>query len=163
VAACGPLAERLVGGISPDSPPLAREGFWGRLYDQDGNVLMLCRLRSATIFHTGETWLKLPQRNLIAHSLDANGQRRVHVMPNAPWHVDHFDKTMAQPLIRRGVMKVTRIGDDDAYLAPARAMVDMSLRVLRRNHALALGKDGACVCTHCTALRRGLANDAGRG
>lgn len=156
VAAVGPRAEELVACHRVDMAPLARDGFWGKLYDLNGDVLLLCPVRSATLFHAGETWLSLPQKPLIAHALDAGGKRRVHVLPNAPWHVDHFEKHLAEPLIRRGIMKVVRLGDADLYCAPARAMADISVARLKRDPSLCLGKGGRCRCHYCGFLRAGL-------
>lgn len=157
VAALGPAARALTGAVRADQAPLARDGFWGKLYDLKGHVLLMCPIRSATIFHVGETWVGLPQDRLVVHASDRRGRRQVYVLPNAPWHVDHFEKTMAAPLIRKGIMKEVRLGDDVIRLAPATAMIDISVRVNRRNPLVSVGKNGACVCRFCTALKQGLA------
>lgn len=161
VAACGPRAAELVAAHRPDRTPLDRNGFWGRLCDLGGDVLLLCPLRSATLFHAGEAWLGLPQRDLIAHALDEHGRRRVYRLPNAPWHVDHFEAHFARPLIRRGDMTVTPLGDSELYLAPAQAMAAISVARLRRHPELCLGKGGACACPHCRTLREGLGRVTG--
>lgn len=156
VAALGPLAAELTSAHRPDQTPLDRDGFWGRLCDLGGDVLLLCPIRSATLFHAGEAWLKLPQRSLIAHARDQNGKRHVYVLPNSPWHVDHFEPHLARPLIRRGRMQVLPFGDSEMYLAPARAMAEISLASLKRHPELCLGKQGACTCPDCRILRDGL-------
>lgn len=157
VAALGPRAAELTAAHRPDLTPMAREGFWGRLCDVGGDVLLLCPIRSATIFHAGEAWLDLPQRNLIAHAVDERGRRQVYVMPNAPWHVDHFAKHLAAPLQRKGIMTVTPLGESEIYLAPAREMAAISVRDLARHPEHCLGKEGACPCKYCDALKEGLA------
>jgi aminoglycoside 3-N-acetyltransferase len=157
VAALGPRARELVSAHRPDQAPLARDGFWGRLCDLGGDVLLLCPIRSATIFHAGEAWLGLPQEPLIAHALDERGQRRVHVLPNAPWHVDHFEPSLARPMLRSGRMTRTGLGESEMYLARASDMADASVRALRRDPTLCLGRGGECACHHCQALRKGLA------
>jgi len=156
VAALGPAAAALVGAVRPDQAPLARDGFWGQLVERDGHVLLMCPVKSATIFHVGETWLGLPQPPLVAHALDAWSRRRVHVVPNAPWHVDHFEETMAAPLVRRHVMREVRLGDSTIRFAPARAMADISVEANRRNPLVSLGKKGRCACHFCNTLRAGM-------
>lgn len=156
VAAMGPAAEALVGAVRPDQAPLARDGFWGKLVDAGGYVLLMCPVRSATIFHVGETWLDLPQPPLIAHALDARGRRRVYTLPNAPWHVDHFEETMAAPLIAQRVMTEVRLGDSTIRLAPARAMADISVEANRADPLVSLGKKGRCACHFCNTLRAGI-------
>jgi aminoglycoside 3-N-acetyltransferase len=160
VAALGPRAVELTSAQRADRTPMDREGFWGRLCDLGGDVLLLCPIRSATVFHAGEAWLGLPQRNLIAHTLDANGKRRVYVLPNSPWHVDHFEEHLARPLIRRKIMTVTPLGDSEMFLAPAKAMAEISVDRLKRHPELCLGKKGACNCVNCQALREGLKQKA---
>lgn len=156
VAALGPRAAEMIASQRPDRTPLHRDEFWGKLCDVGGDVLLFCPIRSATIFHAGEVWLNMPQRNLIAHALDANGKRHVYDYPNAPWHVDHFEKSLAAPLIKRKIMGVTRLGDNDMYLAPARAMAEISVKELRRRPEIGLGKMGACACSYCAVMREGL-------
>jgi len=157
VAAFGPAARTLTESHRPPLAPLAREGFWGRLYDLDGDILLLCPIRNATVFHVGETWEELPQALLVAHSVDAAGHRTVHVLPNAPWHVNHFEALMARPLLRKKVMRTTALGDDRIVFGPARAMSDISVAVNRRRPWASLGSNGACSCWYCQALRAGLA------
>lgn len=157
VAALGPAAAALIGAVRPDQAPLARDGFWGQLVDMGGHVLLMCPVRSATIFHVGETWLDLPQPPLVVHALDARGRRRVYVLPHAPWHVDHFEETMAVPLIRQRVMREVRLGDSTIRFAPARDMADISVQVNRRDPFVSLGKKGRCACHFCNTLRTGVA------
>ena len=157
VAALGPAAEALTQSRRLHPAPLDRNGFWGRLYDRDGDVLLLCPIRSATIFHVGETWIGLPQGSFQAHVETANGRRRTLTIPNAPWHVDHFEATMAAPLLTSGAMRQVQLGDAPIYFASARTMADISVEVNRRDPLCSLGKDGACTCFYCTALRAGVA------
>lgn len=156
VAAFGPAARALVRLTQTGSAPMARDGFWGKLYDAGGDVLLLCPIRSATIFHVGEAWTKVPQPTLVAHYLEADGRRRVVMLPQAPWHVDHFQSTMADPLLQQGVMRSAKLGDGTIHFAPARAMADISVAVNRANPLASLGRTGACACFYCQAVRRGL-------
>ncbi len=157
VAALGPRAAELTAAHRPDLTPMSRAGFWGRLCDVAGDVLLLCPIRSATIFHVGEAWLDLPLRRMVTHAVDGQGRRKVYVLPNAPWHVDHFEKHLAAPLKRKGIMTVTPLGESEIYLAPARAMAEISVKDLGRHPEHCLGKEGACHCRFCAALRQGLA------
>ena len=156
VAGIGPAAAALLGAARPDQAPLARDGFWGKLVDMDGQVLLLCPVKSATIFHVGETWLDLPQTHLVVHALDAQRRRQVYVLPNAPWHSDHFAATMADPLIHRGIMNEAALGENTIRLAPAQAMAQISVEANRRDPLVSLGKAGACTCHFCDTLRRGV-------
>lgn len=157
VAGIGPAAADMVGSQRVDQAPLARDGFWGRLYDAGGDVLLLCPIRSATAFHVGETWLGLPQSPLVVHAVDKAGRRRVYNVPNGPWHVNHFDDTMAQPLLKRGIMKQAVLGESTIYLAPVRAMIDISMEVNRLNPFVTIPRNGGCTCFYCAGLKAGLA------
>ena len=156
VAAEGPMAETLLAGVRPDQAPLAREGFWGALYDAGGDVLLMCPVRSATLLHAGETWIDLPQAPLIAHALNSRGRRRVYVLPNGPWHVNHFEPTMVEPLLRRGIMRRAEFGESTILRGPAKAMADISVEVNRRNPRVSLGRGGTCDCHYCRHLKEGL-------
>ncbi len=159
VAGIGPAASDLLGSARPDQAPLAREGFWGKLVEMGGHVLLLCPVKSTTIFHVGETWLGLPQPKLIVHALNSRGRRKVYVVPNAPWHTDHFAASMAAPLISRGVMHEAKLGESTIRLAPAREMADISVEANRVNPLVSLGKGGACPCRFCDTLRKGVAGE----
>jgi aminoglycoside 3-N-acetyltransferase len=156
VVALGPAARELTALPRPDLAPLSREGFWGKLYDADGDVLLLCPVTSATIFHVGENWTGVPQPPLVVHARDGNGRRRVFTIPQAPWHVDHFERTMAAPLLRSGAMRRVPLGEGAIYRASARAMADISVAVHRANPLASLGRNGGCHCFYCSALRRGM-------
>jgi aminoglycoside 3-N-acetyltransferase len=156
VAGLGPAAADLLAAHRADQAPLARAGFWGRLCAAGGHVLLMCPIRSATIFHVGETWLGLPQAPLVAHTQDAAGKRRVLVLPNGPWHVNHFEPTMARPLMEAGTMTTTPLGESEIYLAPAQSMADISVAVNRENPLVSLGQGGTCTCFYCEALRAGV-------
>ncbi|MCK5850477.1 MAG: AAC(3) family N-acetyltransferase [Kiritimatiellae bacterium] len=156
VTAYGPAAAELVNAHHVDQAPLARAGFWGKLYDMNGNVLLMCPIKSATIFHTGETWTDLPQLSVTAHAIDGNGRRKVYVLPSAPQHVEHFEQTMAKPLIRRKIMKEVRLGEEIIRFAAARAMADISVRVNRRNPLVSIGGNGTCDCFYCNCLKKGI-------
>ena len=156
-AAFGPAARELTEAQRAEMSPLARDGFWGRLCDLKGDVLLLCPIRSATLFHAGEDWTQVPQPNIIAHALTAGGGRQVYTLPQAPWHVDHFDATMAQPLLKQGLMHSVALGDGRIYRAGAQDMADISVKVNRDNPLVSLGKGGACSCFYCQAVREGLA------
>jgi hypothetical protein len=80
----------------------------------------------------------------------------VAVQPQAPWHSDHFEKTLVNPLLKTGVMRSATLGDGTAYLGPARAMADISVAVNRANPLVSLGRNGACSCFYCRALRLGV-------
>jgi aminoglycoside N3'-acetyltransferase len=154
--ALGPAARELTALPRPNLAPLAREGFWGKLYDADGDVLLLCPIASATIFHAGEAWTGVPQPALLAHVRNGNGRRRVFTIPRGPWHVDHFERAMAAPLLRSGAMRRVPLGEGAIYRASARAMADISVAVNRANPLASLGRNGGCRCFYCSALRRGM-------
>jgi aminoglycoside 3-N-acetyltransferase len=157
VAAIGPAAVELTRTHRPSLVPLSRKGFWGRLYDMNGNVLLLCPIHSSTIFHAGEAWNSLPQPTLISHVETAPGKRRTYTMPNgAPWHSNHFEPLMAAPLLAQGVMHEAKLGEASIYLGPARAMADISVEVNRTNPACSISRGGACTCFYCDHLRQQL-------
>ena len=63
---------------------------------------------------------------------------------------------MAAPLLASGVMRTAPLGDGTICLAPARAMADVSVAVNRANPRVSLGRNGACDCWYCRAVRREL-------
>ncbi len=156
VAALGPKALRLTETHDPDSSPFDRNGFWGRFYEDDGQVLLMCPVTSATVFHVGETWTGLPQRSCIAHSVAPNGRRKIHIIPNAPLHVGHFEKTMAAPLRRIGVLKKVPLGEDEIHCGPARKMIDQSVETNQKKPLVSIGKNGHCNCIFCRILKSGI-------
>lgn len=153
VAAFGPAAEALTSLPRPDLAPMAREGFWGKLVEAGGDVLLLCPVRSATIFHAGENWTGVPQPSIAAHAVDAGGRRHVYRIPRMPWHSGHFEATMARPLLRSGAMRAVRLGESTLFFAPARAMADASVAANRADPLVSLGENGACACPHCQVVR----------
>jgi aminoglycoside 3-N-acetyltransferase len=157
VCALGPAAQDLLAGHRADGAALSREGFWGKLYDLNGDVLLLCPIRSATIFHVGETWTGVPQAPLVVHTESDNGRRRAFTIPSAPWHVDHFEPLLAAPLLASGALRQMQFGEAPLYLGSARAMIDISVEANRRDPACSLGKQGACACWYCRALKANLA------
>jgi aminoglycoside 3-N-acetyltransferase len=156
VAAVGPAARALTRLVDRNSAPLARDGFWGKLYDAGGDVLLICPVRSTTILHAGEVWTGVSQPTLITHRKEADGERRVFTQPQAPWHVDHFQTTMIDPLLQQGTMRSTTLGDGTIFLAPARALADISVAVNRTNPMISIGRNGACTCFYCQAVRQGV-------
>ncbi len=155
VAAFGPAARELCEAHLPTLAPLSRDGFWGKFYAMNGDVLLMCPVTSATIFHVGETWLGVPQKPLVAHWME-DGRRRTATLPNGPWHVDHFEPTMARPLLRKRVMRRVPLGDSEVYSGPGRAMCDVSMRVLKRDPTVIVPRNGTCTCGYCRALREGI-------
>jgi aminoglycoside 3-N-acetyltransferase len=157
VAAIGPAAVELTRTHLPSRTPLSRKGFWGRLYDMNGDVLLLCPIHSSTIFHVGEDWNNLPQPTLIAHVETAPGKRRTYTLPHgSPWHSNHFEPLMAAPLLAQGVMHEAKMGEASIYLGPARAMADISVEANRANPACSIRRGGTCTCFYCAYLRQGL-------
>ncbi len=149
VAAFGPAAETLTRLSRPDLAPMAREGFWGRLVEAEGDVLLMCPVESATIFHVGENWTGVPQPSIAAHAIDAKGRRSVYLIPNLPWHSGHFAETMARPLLRVGTMRSLPLGEGALFLASARAMAEASVAAHLANPFVSLGDGGQCACPHC--------------
>lgn len=156
VAVLGPAAAELTHLDRIDAAPLARDGFWGKLYDAGGDVLVMCPLRSATIFHAGEAWSGVPQPPLLAHVRQPDGLRRVVTVPQGPWHVDHFEEKLAAPLLASGTMRKASLGEGTLFFASARAMADISVAVNRATPLVSLGRDGACRCFYCEAVRKGV-------
>ncbi|MFW5870940.1 MAG: AAC(3) family N-acetyltransferase [Verrucomicrobiota bacterium] len=154
VAAIGPKAEQLTEANDPNAAPFDRNGFWGRFYEEDGQVLLMCPVKSATVFHVGETWTSLPQRSCVAHSVAPNGRRKIHIIPNAPFHVGHFEKTMAAPLRRTGALKTAPLGEDEIHCGPAKDMIDLSVEMNRKNPLVSIGKEGRCNCIYCRILKK---------
>jgi aminoglycoside 3-N-acetyltransferase len=157
VVALGPAARALTSLPRIDTAPLARDGFWGKLVDAGGDVLLLCPVNSATIFHVGEAWTGVPQPPLVVHARNGAGRRRVFRIPQAPWHADHFRTTMAEPLLSRGEMRSVALGESAIYWAPARAMADISVAVNRADPLVSLVRKGACGCFYCQSVDAGVA------
>lgn len=160
VAGIGPAAAALLGSQRADQAPMARDGFWGKFYDAGGDVLLMCPIKSATAFHVGETWNSVPQPKLVVHVVEG-GRRRVCTIPSGPWHSNHFEETMAAPLISEKIMKTVDLGESTMYLAPVRAMIDISVEVNRRDPKASVARNGACDCFYCRVVKDGLAARGG--
>lgn len=153
VAGIGPAVKRLFSGVSPDQTPLSPDGFWGKLVDLNGYVLMMCPVKSCTLLHIGEVLAGVRQPLLVAHALAADGSRNVYVIPNGPWHTDHFESTMTAPLLKKGVMTEAALGESVIRLAPAQAMARISEEVNRLNPQVSVGRGGACSCHYCSVVK----------
>lgn len=154
VAGIGPAVKELFSGVKPDQAPLAIEGFWGKLVDLDGHVLMMCPVKSCTLFHIGEVMEGVLQPKLVGHAFAPDGRRNVFVMPHSPWHTDHFAATMAAPLLQEGTMTEGPMGESVIRLAPAKEMARISMEVNRRNPQASVGRNGACSCHYCSVVKQ---------
>jgi aminoglycoside 3-N-acetyltransferase len=152
VAAIGPLAARLLEGHDHRVAPQAREGFWGKLVEANGKVLMLCRLGSNTLLHGGELWAGTPYPPCQCHFL-RNGERIECTVPGMPWHVHAFDHAHDRLRKRRRLFEA-KLGESIIHSMYAREAVEEMMAVIRENPEVAISPK--CKCYYCNYLREHL-------
>jgi aminoglycoside 3-N-acetyltransferase len=148
ICAFGPKAELIVSRHSPDEPVFSKEGAFGKLYELDAFILMLAPLNTNTLMHMAEEWGGVPLPDFLGHIIE-NGERKVVKIRKAPWHVNfepHY-----RILFRRGLIKSTKLGEEEVYLMRARDVVDISLENIRKN-PLMVTVEG-CECAFCRHIR----------
>jgi aminoglycoside 3-N-acetyltransferase len=148
ICAFGPKAELIVSQHSPDEPVFSKEGAFGKLYELDAFILMLAPLNTNTLMHMAEEWGGVPLPDFLGHIIE-NGERKVVKIRKAPWHVNfepHY-----KTLFQRGLIRSTRLGEEDVYLMRARDVVDISLENIKAN-PLMVTVEG-CDCAFCRHIR----------
>jgi aminoglycoside 3-N-acetyltransferase len=153
VAACGPRAEEIVATHDPERPVFAPETPWGKLYDLDAWILMLCRLASNTAMHMGEERNGLLRTDLVAHVVEGGERREVPIV-HAPWHAS-FDRHY-ELLRERGQLQSAPLGEGTIHLMRFRHAVDAATENVARDPSLAMGGE-SCQCTFCANIRAYLA------
>jgi len=109
---------------------------------------MLAPLNTNTLMHMAEEWGGVPLPDFLGHIIE-NGERKVVKIRKAPWHVNfepHY-----RILFQRGLIKSTRLGEEEVYLMRARDVVDVSLENIRKN-PLMVTVEG-CECAFCRHIR----------
>ena len=149
VAAIGPRAKELIAGHDHTVEPQAREGFWGKFVEARGKVLMLCRLQSNTLLHSGELWGGIPMPSCVAH-YSRDGERKELVISGMPWHVHAFDLVHAE-LNARGHLYTAPLGQSKIYAMDAKEAVETMQGFIERDPFVAL-RD-RCDCFYCAYAR----------
>ena len=152
VAAIGPHAAELIAGHDHTVAPQAREGFWGNFVKAQGKVLMLCRLQSNTLLHSGELWGGIPMPTCVAH-VQRNGERVEFTLSGMPWHVHAFD-LVHDELNARGHLYSSPLGASKIYAMDAREAVDLMTELIKKDPTIALREK--CDCFYCDYVRKRL-------
>jgi len=158
VAALGPRAAEIVSGHTPDRPVFAPEGAFGRLYELDAWILMLCKLAANTTMHMGAERNGLLLLDSLAHVMK-DGKPHEVVVRHVPGHVS-FEPSY-EVMRQRGQLRSAPLGEGAIHLMRARDAVDAATESVRRNPLLVTGGD-KCQCDFCQAIRAHLAAGARR-
>ncbi len=148
LAALGPAAGRITSEPCADVPVFDRDGPFGRLYDMDAWVLMLCPIGANTIMHMAEHWCGVPFPDLVGHVLEGRRRRQVSVKA-LPWHANfqaHHDK-----LSQRDQLHRHELGEGTIHLMRARDAVDVAVENLREDPLMVT--TGGCECDFCVHVR----------
>lgn len=156
VAALGPRAAEIVGGHTPDRPVFAPEGAFGKLYELDAWILMLCTLRANTTMHMGDERNGLLLLDFLAYVIE-NGKPREVLVRHMPWHVN-FEPSY-QAMRQRGQLLSAPLGEGTVHLMRARDAVDAATESVRRDPLLVTGGE-KCQCDFCRAIRAKLAAES---
>jgi len=148
IAAHGPKAEEIVSLHTPDRPVFAAEGAYGKLYELDGGILMLCKLGSNTSLHMAEERVGLLLVDFVGHVVE-KGRRRELIVRHMPWHAN-FDRHY-EALFERGLIRAAPLGEGTIHLMRVRDAIDVALENVRRDPLLATGQ--GCECEFCQAIR----------
>ncbi len=150
VGARGPMARELVAGHDGRVAPQSRDGFWGKFVVADGWVLLMSPLRSNTLMHAAELWSGVPMPDIVVPLRTGKRIRRI-ILPNAPWHTNYFDR-IYRALRRVQRIRSVRLGESRIYLMRARDVMEVAMRVLRRDLLVVTVK--GCHCAFCRHIRQ---------
>ncbi|HUT31888.1 MAG TPA: DUF4910 domain-containing protein [Planctomycetota bacterium] len=149
VAAFGPRAAEITSGHVPDRPVFAPEGAYGKLYELDAWILMLCKLSSNTSMHMGDERNGLLLLDFVGHVLEG-GKRREVLVRHMPCHVN-FDPSY-EAMRQRGQLRSAPLGEGTIHLMRARDAIDTATENVRRDPRLVTGGE-KCQCDFCNAIR----------
>jgi aminoglycoside 3-N-acetyltransferase len=149
VSALGLAAKTLVSSPIDRLSPLAKEGFWGRLVDAGGHVVLLCPIGSNTIIHCTELWGGVPLPPMTVSSL-VRGKRVEYSIPAVPWH-GNFDEAH-RVLKQRRQLHSAPLGESRIWFFKAADAIEAGLPFMRRDPLNAIPKD--CDCPFCRYIRR---------
>ena len=142
-AARGPLAEEIV-AQQPLSPAHGIDSPVGRVYERDGQVLLLGVAHSAnTTIHLAESLADVPYRVSKRARIMRNGQPESVEF----WETDHCCTrfTLADDWLRSaGLQSEGAVGNADARLIGSRHLVEVVTEQLHRDPTLFLHPMGAC-------------------
>ncbi|HPD15294.1 MAG TPA: DUF4910 domain-containing protein [Planctomycetota bacterium] len=155
VAAFGPRAAEIVSGHTPDRPVFAPEGAFGKLYELDAWILMLCKLAANTTMHMGDERNGLLLLDFLAYVMEGGKPREV-VVRHVPWHVN-FEPSY-EAMRQRGQLRSAPLGEGTIHLMRARDAVDAATESVRRNPLLVTGGE-KCQCDFCLAIRAKLVSE----
>ncbi|MBN2715136.1 MAG: AAC(3) family N-acetyltransferase [Deltaproteobacteria bacterium] len=145
VAALGDHATAFIDGEENRITPCPRDGAYGRLYTLDARILFMgCTFSANTLIHGVEEWANIPKRlTPLPHPMKVRMPGgRLHdcamhghdILTSGDfWH--NYQK-LVEPCICTGICMPGCIGDADCLLCDVRPMVDLTLRLLKRNPQL---------------------------
>ncbi len=153
-AAAGPRAERITSGPLP-IPPHSPESPAGRVYELDGQVLLLgVGHDSDTTLHLAELLAGVPYR-VPRHSTVIQDGHRVRIDYGENDHCCARFALVDEWLRARGLQSEGRVGHAHARLARARDIVEVALEQLARDPLLFLHPPSAG-CAECDEARRSI-------
>lgn len=144
VAAIGARAQSYVLHDSDVHTPCPRHGCFGRLYDENAQLLFLgASLKTNTFIHSLEEWLNIPNRinpqsRQIKLLLEDGSIRKIDFYGHSFVNGDvsqNYDKLLT-PMLRMGIAKEARIGDALSYVVEVKPMADWVMGLLRENPGL---------------------------
>jgi aminoglycoside 3-N-acetyltransferase len=148
VAVLGHGAARYIAGEEYCQTPCPRNGVWGKLYDNDAQILFLgCELTKNTFIHSIEEWFHVLQRlseNLTIYKIKVDGQlidcpMYRHESPHGDISL-HYSKLL--PIfLQKGAAKAIMIGQATCYLCSAKKMADICSEYLQNDSDFFATKD----------------------
>lgn len=138
VAAFGKGAEEFVCGNELFDTPCARQSPWGKLLDEDAEIMLIgVDLRRNTFIHGVEEWADIPGRltdeKEMLYVVTKNGDEiKVPSRRHSGHWSENFDK-VDDLFVKHNVMRKGRFGDSRVRICKAQAMTDLLYKLLEVN------------------------------
>lgn len=151
VTCLGPHAKELTEGVDHTIPIFGREGFWGRMHDRGGKIVMFCGNDGPNTFlHGVDNWAGADLPPILAHVIE-NGVRREVTVLGFPFHTDSFP-FMKKAFYEAGVVKVAKLGKASVYGMKAQEVARIGVAVVSKDPTMATMPD--CPCPYCAHIKR---------
>lgn len=149
VSAKGRKAKEFVSGHTYNSPVFSNQGPWGKLYDWNAWILMLCDSGPNTTLHAGEFWGGVPYPDFMGLIREKGRTKKVKIR-NSPWHSP--TQLPYVSMRREKTLREIKIGENSAYLMRTKDLIDETVRIVEKRPLVAIPEN--CHCEYCRYVRK---------
>lgn len=141
VAALGRGAKEFIEGNELFDTPCARYSPWGKLLDYEAEILLIgVDLRRNTFIHGVEEWADIPGRLTESkEDLYVITKEGREILVPSMRHSDHWSENFFKVddfFVKKGVMKIGKLGDSTVRLCSAKPMAKLLYKMLEINKDL---------------------------